>query len=269
MLRSAQIVLFSLIIIALAPSCDGYNKLLKSNDIDLKREKAKEYYNEGKYYKALPLLDELVSIYRGREELEDIYWIYCNAHYGQGNYLIAAYNFKNFYGFYPNSEKRPDAMYMVGQSYYQLAPPAELEQEDTYKALEAFQLFINSYPESEKVEDANQKMDEMRATLEEKAFNGAKLYFDMDRYRAAAVSLQNMISEFPDTDRSEYAHFLIVKANYLYSKNSIPSKQAERYQETLEAYKTFNALYPESEYQKEATNYFEQATNALKNFANN
>lgn len=268
MRKSVHTAFFALIIIALAVSCDGYNKVLKSKDVDLKREKAKEYYNEGKYYKAIPLLDELISIYRGREELEDIYYMYCNALYGQGNYITAGYNFKNFTTFYPNSEKREDAMYMVGKCYYNLAPPADLDQEYTKKSIEAFQLFVNSYPNSDRVADVNSKMDILHTKLEDKAFNAAILYYNMGFYQSASVSFENMISAFPDTDRSEYVHFMIVKSNYLYAKNSIPSKQAERYERTLESFKTFKALYPESKYMKDASNYSEQASEALQNTAN-
>ena len=268
MRKTVHTAIFALIIIALASSCDGYNKVLKSKDVDLKRQKAKEYYNEGKYYKALPLLDELISIYRGQEELEDIYYIYCYANYGQGNYIAAAYNFKNFTTFYPNSDKREDAMYMVGKSYFNLAPPPELDQEYTHKALEAFQLFINTYPNSDKVADANAKMDLLHKNLEQKAYNAAMLYYKMGLYQSASVALENMIKDFPDTDKSEYVHYLIVKSDYLYAKNSIPSKQQERYQRTVEAFKTFTALFPNSKYTKDAHSYSEQASQSLQNLPN-
>ena len=266
--KKVRIAFFVLIIIALASGCDGYNRVLKSKDVDLKREKAKEYYNEGKYYKALPLLDELISIYRGQPELEDIYYIYCYANYGQGNYISSAYHFKNFTTFYPNSDKREDAMYMVGKSYFNLAPPPELDQEYTQKALDAFQLFINTYPKSDKVADANAKMDVLHKRLEEKAYKSAMLYYKMGYYQSASVALENMIKDFPDTDKSEYVHYMIVKANYLYAKNSIPGKQQERYQRTVEAFKTFTALFPNSKYIKDASNYRDEASQALQNYPN-
>ena len=38
-----------LIILVLVSSCGEYGKVLKSTDYDLKKEKAKEYYNKGEY----------------------------------------------------------------------------------------------------------------------------------------------------------------------------------------------------------------------------
>jgi len=244
-------------------SCDNYNKVLKSDDVELKYEKAKEYYNEGKYFKAIPLLDELISIYRGKAELEDIYYIYCYAHYGQGNYLMAAYNFKNFYTFYPNSDKAEEAMFMVGKCYYQVSPDPELDQSYTEEAINAFQLFINSYPSSPRVAQANEYIRLLRRKLERKAFDAAKLYFDMGQYQAAALSFENILFEYPDIAEAEYIQYLIIKSKYLYAKNSITSKQAERYNETIEAYKRFVQKYPESEWLNEAENYYQRAKNAL------
>lgn len=253
-----------LIIIAFGVfGCDNYNKVRKSNDIDLKYEKAKEYYNEGKYFKAIPLLDELISIYRGKEELEEIYYIYCYAHYGQGNYLMAAYNFKNYYTFYPNSDKTPEAMFMVGKCYHHVSPEPALDQENTIKARNALQLFINAYPSHEKVDEANKYMRQLRRKLERKAYNAAKLYYDMEKYRAAAEAFENLLFEYPDIPEAEYIQFLIVKSNYLYAKNSVATKQEERYEETLKAFRTFINKYPESQWLDEAENIQKASTTAI------
>lgn len=264
MLRKS-INIFALLAILLIASCDNYNKILKSTDVEVKKEAAKKYYNEGNYYKALPLLDELISIYRGQEELEEIYLIYCYAHYGQGNYMTAAYNFKNYYTFYPNSESAEEAMFMMAKSYYQLSPDYELDQTNTLKAIESLQLFVNAYPGSEKVEDCNTMIDELRAKLELKDFVAAKLYMDMESYKAASVSFENVLESYPDTERAEYLHFLIVKSNYLLAKNSILSKQQERYSKTIEAYQELENKFPESDYVRQASNYYESAMNAVNN----
>lgn len=248
-----------IVIIFGATSCDNYNKVLNSNDVDLKYEKAKEYYNDGKYTKAIPLLDELISIYRGKEELQEIYYIYCYAHYGQGNYLMAAHNFKNYYEFYPNNEKAVEAMFMVGKCYAKVSPEPALDQENTKKARQAFQQFINTYPNSDRVDDANQQMRQLRRKLERKAYKAAKLYYDMEKYRAAAVSFENVLYDYPDIAEAEYIQYLIVKSRYLYAKNSVAQKQPERYEQTMKAYRTFSDKYPESQWLDEAKNLYQQS----------
>lgn len=265
MLRKS-IYILGFLTLLISASCDNYNKILKSTDVELKKEAAKEYYNKGNYYKALPLLDELISIYRGQEELEEIYLIYCYAHYGQGNYMVAAYNFKNYYTFYPNNESAEEAMFMMAKSYYMQSPDFKLDQTNTLKAIESLQLFVNAFPNSERVTESNQMIDELRAKLEEKDFAAAKLYMDMESYKAASVSFENVLESYPDTDMAEYLHYLIIKSNFLLAKNSVLSKQEERYARTIDAYQDLESKFPESPYLKQAEDFYQSAVSSVKNF---
>ena len=46
----------------------------------MKYDKAIEFYNKGDFNRALPLLEELSSVYRGTDKSEEIsyYYAYCN-----------------------------------------------------------------------------------------------------------------------------------------------------------------------------------------------
>ena len=59
---SSLLLLLSVITLS---GCSDYEKLLKSDDFDLKSERAKAYYNEGDYARALPLLDQLLTVRMG------------------------------------------------------------------------------------------------------------------------------------------------------------------------------------------------------------
>lgn len=266
--RTPPILMALIVLLLTAASCDNYNKVLKSNDVDLKLERAKHYYNKGDYYRAIPLMDELIIIYRGREELEEIYLMYCYAHYGQGNYLVSAYNFKNYATFYPKNPKAEEALFMTAKSYFMLTPPPELDQTNALKALDALQYFLSVYPNSSFKAEANSMADKLMLKMEIKDFSAAKLYFDMQQYRAAAVSFKNLLKSYPDSPRAEEIHFLIVKSYYLFARNSIQAKQHERYEETIEAYKALENRYPQSEYLKEATSYYRVAQQSISNTQN-
>ena len=47
-----------------------HNKVLKSTDLTFKYEMANKYFEDEEYYKAMPLLEELIPIYRGTEKAE-------------------------------------------------------------------------------------------------------------------------------------------------------------------------------------------------------
>ena len=47
-------------------ACSEYQQLLKSNDPDLKYQKALAYFNDEQYVKAQTLLDEVTTYYRAK-----------------------------------------------------------------------------------------------------------------------------------------------------------------------------------------------------------
>ncbi len=242
-----------LLFFVLSSGCsDSYQKVLKSTDFDYKLSKAKEYYNSGQYVKALPLFEELMSVYKGTKDVEQLYYIYPYCHYGLGDYLISAFYFENFLDYYPRSRFAEEARFMHAYCHYKMSPTASLEQTYTKRAIDGFQTFANSYPESEKIAECNELMDEMRKKLEAKAILSARLYYDMKDYRASAVAFNNVLTEFPETkDREELEH-LVLDSYFRLAENSIPSKELERYNQVVETYILFIDRYPESQYSRNA-----------------
>jgi len=224
----------------------------KSSDTEFKFTKANEYYDKGDCMKAVPLFEELIPVYKGTKSIDDIYYKYADCHFMQGDYLISSFHFKNIYDSYPLSEYAEECLYMFAYSYYMLSPSIQLDQTYTEKAMEAFQLFINSYPESTKMDECNGLMDVLRKKMETKSFNSAKLYLKTKKYRASVIAFENMLKQYPDTEYAEEASFLVVKAHYIYAQHSIPSKQRERYNDAVKAYKDFIYRYNQSKFASEA-----------------
>lgn len=249
-------------------SCNSYQKILKSTNPDLKYLKAKEYYEKGDYYKALPLFEELITIFKGTKSIDEIYYMYAMCHYEQQNYLIAGFHFKNIHDSYPLSPYAEESLYMNAFCYYQMSPDINLDQSSTEKAINAFQLFINSYSRSEKIVECNMLMERMRRKLELKSFKSAELYLKTNNFRAAATSFNILLSQYPDTKDAEKAQFLIIKAYYLYAANSIRSKQVERYNMAVKAYREFMAKYENSGFMTDANNYYESSIQNIEKIRN-
>lgn len=256
-------VLILLSIIGLI-SCGRYQKLLKSSDFDLKYSKAIEYYDDEDYYRAVTLFEELIPIYKGTIKGEEVSYYYTQCHYKQGDYILAGYHFNSFSKTYPNSQYREEADYLSAYCHYLNSPNPSLDQSYTRKAIDALQLFINKYPESERVGECNELIDKLRYKLEIKSFDNAKLYFDIGDYKAANVSLRNSLKEFPDTDYREDLLFLILKSHYSLAENSILSKQKERYEETISEYYSLIDEMPNSKYLAEAERIYENSLKAIE-----
>jgi len=246
------IVLIALI----SASCSKYQKLLKSSDMDLKYEAAVKYYEAEKYEKAMPLFEELIPLFRGTERAEKTYYCYCYCNYHLNFLYTSSYHFKKFSVTYPNSEHAKETLFMYAYSNYLLSPTPTLDATDTKAGINALQLFINTYPEHELVDSSNVLMDKLRTKLEEKSYLNSKQYFKIFKFKAAIISINNTLLDFPETKYREELTFLILKSNYLLAENSVKKKKLQRINETIDAYYTFVDSYKESKYLKEAENIF-------------
>ena len=235
--------------------------------MDAKLDYAIKLYKKGQYYKALPLFEELITVYRGTKKAEQTYYYYSFTNYQLGDYETAAYDFDNYTKTYPNSEYAEECAYMHAYCYYQDSPNYSLDQTSTLKAINEFQLFIDQHLHSSRVEECNKLIDELRFKLETKDYQNAKLYYHMEDYKAAVTSLGNLVKDFPSTKYREESMFLIVKSAYLLAENSIESKKNERYTNALTSYGEFTAAYPQSEFRKEANSIAETCRKRLEKYS--
>lgn len=256
---------FLIVLTLLISSCSKYQRLLKSDDVNLKREKAYEYYYEGEYHKALGLMSDIIPSFRGTVHAEQLNYYFAMAHYHQGDYILAAHYFKTFTQGFPRSEHAEEFLYMSAYCKYLLSPRASLDQTETREAISELQSFINRYPQSERVEESNKLIDELREKLEVKAFQSALLYFNIRDYMAAVTSFNNVIRDFPDTEFREEALYYIVRSHFLYAENSIQIRQLERYQKVVTAHRRLANRFPESGFLAEADNMLKIATEQIAN----
>jgi len=262
-----RFIFIFLVIIALS-SCNTYNKLLKSEDPEKKLEAAMQYFESGSYFRTIQLLENILATYRGSVQAEKIYYYYAYSHYHQGDYIVAAFHFSSLAKTLPNSQYAEEALYMSAYCKYLYSPDFFLDQSSTREAMNEMQLFINKYPKSERVAKANEIIDEMRAKIELKAFENAKMYVKLEEYQAAVVALQNVIRDFPGTNYTEEAMFLIVKSWYLYAVGSVPHKQQERFEKAKDAYQEFVADFPNSNMKNEASFYYNASIKNIDSIKN-
>lgn len=265
----SKIVYVFLLFAFILGGCSEYQKLLKSTDNPLKYKKAVEYYNAEEYVKAATLFEELLPIYRGTSKAETIsYYIsYCS--YGSGDYIGGGYYFRNFLKTFPDSPYSEESLYMSAYCYYLESPKPRLDQTATKDAIDAFQLYINRYPNSTRIPKCNDYIDEMQDKLVLKSFLSARNYYDREHFPAAIVSLQNGIKDYPGSSYREDLMFMLLDSRYELASRSVPEKQRERYNLAKEEYFSFVDEYPESKYQKRAEKMIEGIEAYLSKFNTN
>lgn len=260
MLKKRTILTYCLIalITVLAGCKSKFEQLQRSTDTAKKYQEALRLYNSGKYNKALILFDDLSQRFRGRDGAEDLAYYTAYTNYRLKDYTTARYLFKQFADTYPNSSKAEESRFISAYCYYLESPNYTLDQENTYRAIDALQLFINLYPKSERVEEASKLIGDLRDKLERKSFENAKLFYniggsgvDAQNYRSAVIAFKNSLRDFPDTKYAEEMEYLMVKSQQLYALNSLETKQEERLEEAIAYANEFEENHPESSKLKE------------------
>jgi outer membrane protein assembly factor BamD len=176
--------------------------------------------------------------------------------------------FKGFLGVFPNSSKAEEIAYMHALTFYKQSPNVELEQINTSKAIGMMQSFINTYPNSSRVAEANEIIAKCRAKLELKDYKAAELYYNISQYRAAGISFSNLINSYPESEKGDEYMLMAIKSFYEFAKFSVPDKQEERYQKVASEYLDFADRFPDSKLLKQAEEYRDLALNNIKQIQN-
>ena len=272
--RMKKIILL-LSILIVAASCGPYQKVLKSDDISLKYSTAEKLYNEAeagegkvnsKYRKALRLFEQIVPEYRGKPQAQKLMYMYADTYFELEDHYLAGYQFERFAESYPTSEKLEEASFKSAKSYYFLSPRYDLDQAETKTAIEKLQAFINRFPESEYLEEANELVTELQIKLERKAYEIAKQYHHTMDYKAAITAFDNFLLDYPGSPFREKAFYYKFESAYLYAINSYAYLMKERLDVAEDYYEDYQRYYPEGEFILEADKAEADINNRQQNF---
>ena len=269
--------LFSILLIACVfSSCSEYQKVLKSEDIAMKFKIGDSLFQEGKFEKANRLFAQIVPKYKGKPQAQKLMYLYSKSFFEMKDYYVSGYQFERFVSSYPKSEKKEEAAFLSAKSYYMLSPRYSKDQTETKDAIEKLQEFINVYPNSQYVNEANTLIKELDFKLEKKAFEIAKQYNHISDYKASIKSFDNFIFEFPGSELREDALFYRLDAGYKLAINSIELKRTAegvvklRKVRLLQAQEYFNAfkkVYANSKYIAEAEEMAETINKELETYS--
>lgn len=260
--------LFVILLGFVLSSCSEYQKLLKSNDAELKYNKAIEFYNKQKYMQAQSLLDDVSNYYKGTDRSEDVLNYLSKSYLGQKDYYTASEYYKTYVRTFPRGKYTAEAKYMVGYCYYLDSPDVRLDQAVTKQAIVALQEFIDIYPTDERVPQAVKQLDELNDKLAYKEFLSAKLYYNLgnyidNNYLSAVITAQNALKIYPSTNHREDLSLIILESKYAQAVYSIEAKKMERYQDTLDEYYSFVNEFPEGKKRSVANKIFKEVEKVI------
>lgn len=265
----------------LLSSCSSqFNAVYKLNDYTYKYEYAKECFANGKYQKAISLLNDVVTPLKGTDNAQESLYMLAMAEYCSMDYDGAAQAFKRYYQSYPKGYLAELAHFYEGESIFESTPEPRLDQSMTVSAITAFQNYLDLYPDAILKKKAQQRLFELQDKLVMKELHSARLYYNLgsyfgncedgngNNYEACIVTSQNALKDYPYTTLREDFALLIMKSKFELAQQSIDSKKIERYQDAEDEAYGFINEYPDSKDKKRAEEYIDKCKKYLSKHAN-
>ena len=248
-----------------AVSCKSqYDVLLSSNDVDAKYKAAFEYFDLKKYQKAASLFESMSVLTDGTDRDDTVQYYWGLSNYRFKDYITAEANFNKFIITYPRSPFAEEARFLRLDCLYRSTYRYELDQNPTRVAINVINEYITDYgganPHSQ---ECSSMLADLYERLDHKAYEAAKLYFNMEDYKAARVAFRNTLKENSDNLYREDILYYIAKSSYKYAQLSVASMQKERYMTFMDDYLNFVGEYPQSQYMKELKALYFRAQKAI------
>ncbi|WP_300133422.1 outer membrane protein assembly factor BamD [Duncaniella sp.] len=265
-LRKYAVMLGAAMLLA---SCGEYQKVLKSHDADYRLDYAKRAFEQKKYTQAATVLEDIVTQFKGSEKAEDSLYLLALSNYENKDYETAGSYFKTYYTRFPKGKYTELARYYAGYGYYLDSPEPQLDQSGTINAIQELQAFLDYFPKSDKVANAQNAIFELQDKLTLKQLENAQLYYNLgtylgNNYESAVIVARNAIKDYPYSKYKEDLELLILKARYQEARESIEEKKPDRFREVIDEYYSYINNYPDTPNREEADNIYKIAQRYVK-----
>lgn len=261
-------LLYFLVLSALLMSCGEYNKILKSTDLDLKYTYAKKYYEEKKYSRAYTLLEELQPYLKGTSRAEEGLYLLAQSFFYDKDYVTSTQYYTAYYTNYPRGEYAEICRFQAAYALYKSSPDPRLDQTPTIKALQQFQDFLETYPQSDKAKMAQDYMFELQEKLAYKELMACRLYYNLgnymgNNYESCVVTAREALKNYPYSVYAEEYQALIVRSRYQVATHSIDEKKPIRFRDVVDEYFNYLNMFPEGKMKNEVEKYYQVARRTL------
>jgi len=164
------------------------------------------------------------------------------ASYRQGRYQDAINAGQRYVQLYPSSPDAAYAQYIVGLSYFRQIPDVTRDQKASRRAIEAMEEVETRWPDSEYVDDANEKIRFARDQLAGKEMQVGRYYLERREYIAGIKRFRYVVENYSNTRHVEEALARLTEAYYAMGLTS----------EAQAAAAVLGQNYPDSQWYKDS-----------------
>jgi len=206
------------------------NNSAEQEDIAVRFEKGKEYFEKEKYSKAKVEFEFITMKSRGSQLAVNAQYYIGELLFNQEKYIEASVEFARYIRISRDPEMIELARYRMCECALNSSMGYQKDQAGSVRALDEFQAFIEDYPESQYVSEAGLSIESVRNKLAEKEYETARLYLKLEEFESALIYFQSVLDLYYDTRFSDDARIGIVFTYILSEDRNKAIKYLDEYQ---------------------------------------
>ena len=195
--------------------CCGNKNIHVEEDLSPRFDKAMEYFDRGKFPRARDEFDYIIMTDPGSKIANESQYYMAEALFRMKEYSEASISFDRYVRFSPDYTKIEKARYRICECAILSSNTYQREQSQTHRALEQLQMFIEDFPASDLVIDAENGILELRIKLAQKDFEVGRMYLKLEEYESALIYFRSVLNNYYDTSIADDARIGIIFTHIL------------------------------------------------------
>jgi len=177
--------------------------------------KAKKFFNRGKYLRARDKFDYIIMTDPGSKLANESQYYKGESLFQMKEYDKAWVTFDSYVRFSNDIIQIEKSRYRICECAIYLSNSFQRDQTQTQRALDQLQMFIEDFPQSELAQDAEEAITALRIKLAEKDFEVGRLYLKLEEYESALIYFRSVLNHYYDTDFADDARIGIIFTHIL------------------------------------------------------
>ncbi len=206
-------IAFILMVVLLV--CCSKKNVHVEEDLSPRFEKAMGYFDRGKFPRARDEFDYIIMTDPGSKIANESQYYMAEALFQMKEYSEASISFDRYVRFSPDYTKIEKSRYRICECAILSSNTYQREQSETLRALDQLQMFIEDFPASDLIEDAENAILELRVKLAQKDFEVGRMYLKLEEYESALIYFRSVLNNYYDTSFADDARIGIIFTHIL------------------------------------------------------
>ena len=195
-------------------NCAG-RKIDLEEELSINFNKALKFFNNGKYVRAKDEFQYIIMTDPGSKIANESQYYKAEALFFMKEYEDSWDAFDQYIRFTNDIEKVEKSRFRICECAIASTNIYQRDQKQTIRAVEQLQMFLEDFPNSYLIQDAENAIIELRNKLAKKDFEVGRLYLKLEEYESALIYFRSVLNNYYDTNFADDARIGVMFTHIL------------------------------------------------------